>query len=78
MKPYYVPWANKWSAKGYGFFNTLEDAKKTIERNKKSCTLMVKISPNEKEQLQRLADERKITVSEIVRQAIEKEVSNNG
>lgn len=78
MKPHYVPWVNKWTAKGYGYFDTLEDAQKTLERNKKSCQIIVKISPNEKEELQRLAKIRKTTVANIIRQAIKKEVMTDG
>lgn len=78
LKPHYVPWVNKWTAKGYGYFDTLEDAQKTLERNKKSCQIIVKVSPNEKEELQRLAKIRKTTVANIIRQAIKKEVTNNG
>lgn len=78
LKPYYVPWANRWTAKGYGYFNTLEDAQKAIERDKKKYPMVVKLSLNEKEKLQQLAETRKTTISDIVRQAIEKEVMNNG
>lgn len=78
MKPYYVPWADKWTAKGYGYFNTLEDAQKTIERDKKKHSIVVKLSSIEKEELQLLAKARKTTMANIIRQAIEKEVRNNG
>lgn len=78
MKPHYVPWVNKWTMKGYGYFNTLEDAQKTIERDKKQCQIVVKISSIEKEELQRLAKARKTTMANIIRQAIEKEVIDNG
>lgn len=75
MKPYYVPWVNKWTAKGYGYFDTLEDAQKAIECDKKKYQIIVKVSLNEKEELKRLAKIRKTTVSNIIRQAIKKEVN---
>ena len=77
MKPYYVSWVNKWTIKGYGYFNTLEDAQKTIERDKKKHQIVVKISSIEKEELQSLAKARKTTMANIVRQAIKKEVMND-
>ena len=78
MKPIFVPWANKWTARGYGYFNTFDDAQKAIERDKKKYQIIVKVSLSEKEELQRLAETRKTTMAKIIRQAIEREVKENG
>lgn len=75
MKPYYVPWVNKWTAKGYGYFDTREDVQKAINNDKKKHQIIIRVSPKVKEGLQQLAEVRKTTVSNIIRQAIEKEVN---
>lgn len=78
MKPIYSEASMKWRVKGMGYFDTPEDAWRAIRLNERKTQLLVMVSKKMKIQLEELADKRKTTISDIVRQAIEKEVMNNG
>ena len=74
MRIEYSQLFNQYHVDGLGYFDTLKDAKNAINKNDK---LIVSVTKDMKEQLKQIAKVRKITVSDIVRQAI-KEVIANG
>lgn len=78
MKPTYDPYIRRWSVKGLGYFDSLDSAKEAIRNINLSDTLLLRINPVTKKQLQELANSRKVSVSDVIRQAIEKEVTNYG
>ena len=78
MKPVYDESTMKWRVKGMGLFNTPLEAWNAIRDNEKTHMLNLLVSRKMLNELRALADERKISVSELVRQAIEKEVNGNG
>lgn len=78
MKPVYDECTKKWRVKGFGLFDTPQEAWKVIRDNEKNKMLNLLVSPKMLNDLRALADERKISVSELVRQAIDKEVNANG
>lgn len=78
MKPNFNELFRQWYVEGVGYFDNFTDAQKAIDRNKKNVKLLVMVNSDMKGKLEQLANERKMTVSEIVRQAIEKEVIEYG
>ena len=78
MKPVYDECSCKWRVKGFGIFDTPQEAWKVIRDNEKSKMLTLLISNKMLNDLKTLADKRKISVSELVRQAIEREVKDYG
>jgi len=75
MKPKYDGFIGKWHVKGIGWFDNPADAWRAIKDIELKTPLMVKISKEMKAQLERESKKRGMTVSEIVRTAIRKEVN---
>lgn len=78
MKPIYDPFIKRWSVKGLGYFDKLGEAKEAIKQNSLSDALLIRLNPNTKRQLQEIADSRNVSVSDLIRQLIEKELKENG
>lgn len=78
MKPVYEESTLKWRVKGLGLFDTPREAWEAIRLNEKKTMLTLMISRKMLNDLRAVADKRKISVSEFVRQAIEKEVNKDG
>lgn len=78
MKPVYDECTCKWRVKGLGLFDTPQEAWKVIRDNEKTKMLTLLVSPKMLSDLRANADKRKISVSELVRQAIEREVKDYG
>ena len=74
MKPVFKLTTMSWYVSGLGFFKTKEEALLAIEDNTLKHTILVRVSDRTKRCLQRLADDKHTTMSEVVRQLIEKEV----
>jgi predicted DNA binding CopG/RHH family protein len=74
MKPVYDMCTLKWRVKGLGLFDTPQEAKEAIQNSKKKTRLNLRISEKTFDKLQERADSQSTTVSEVVRQIIEKEV----
>lgn len=75
MKPIYDPYIKRWSVNGLGYYNSLAEAKEAIKQNSLSDNLLIRINPKTKRQIQELADNRNVSVSDLIRQLIEKEVN---
>lgn len=78
MKPRYNGVFHDWEVTGIGTFGTASEAREAIRQNQKTVQLLVKISPKLNDRLRALAVKKHTTVSKLVRQAIEKEVKENG
>lgn len=76
MKPIYDPYIKRWSVKGLGYYDKLSEAKEAIRQNSLSDNLLIRLNPKTKRLLQELAESKNITVSEWIRELIEKEVNN--
>ena len=77
MKPIYEPYIKRWMVNGLGYFDTLASAKEAIRQNSLSDTLLIRLNPNTKRQLKEIAESKKMSVSDCVRELIEKEVNVN-
>jgi predicted HicB family RNase H-like nuclease len=77
MKPIYDPYIKRWVVKGLGYYDTLASAKEAIKQNSLSDTLLIRLNPNIKQQLKELAESKNVSVSDVVRELIEKEVNEN-
>lgn len=77
MKPRYNGVFHDWEVTGLGTFNSLREAREAIRQNQKTVQLLVKISPKENDRLRSLADQKRTTVSKLVRDAIERMVKEN-
>lgn len=78
MKPVYDECTCKWRVQGLGFFDTPQDAWRVIRENERTKMLSLLVSPKMLNKLKSLAKEKKISVSELVRRMIEKEVKDYG
>ena len=78
MKLVYDECTLKWRVKGLGLFDTPQEAWKAIRLNEKKTMLTLMISRKMLNDLRAVAEKRKISVSELVRQAVEKEVNKDG
>lgn len=78
MKPVFKITTMCWLVDDLGYFKTKEEALAAIEDNKLKHSLVVRISDKTKRQLQQLVDLNKVTVSELIRTLIDKEVNGNG
>ena len=78
MKPVYDECTLKWRVKGLGLFDTPQEAWKAIRLTEKKTMLTLMINRKMLNDLRAAADKRKMSVSEFVRQAIEKEVNKDG
>lgn len=74
MKPTYDSYKGKWKVKGLGWFDSAADAWREIERKELKTPLLICISKEMKAKLEEASAQRKTTISEIVRNAIRKEV----
>lgn len=77
MKPIFDECTMMWRVKDIGLFNSPQEAWNAIRDNEKTHMLNLLISRKMQNKLRALASERKISISELVRQAIEKEVNND-
>ena len=78
MKPIYDECTLKWRVQGKGLFDTPQEAWQAIRESELSKMLTLMVSPKMMRKLREVAGERKMSVSNLVRQAIEKEVNANG
>ena len=74
MKPIYKLTTMSWYVEGLGFFKTKEEALVAIDDTKLKHSILIRVSNKTKRYLQRLANDKHITMSEVVRQLIEKEI----
>ena len=77
MKPIFDECTMKWRVKDIGLFDSPQEAWNAIRDNEKTHILNLLISRKMLNNLRALANERKSSVSELVRQAIEKEVNKD-
>lgn len=78
MKPVYDECTLKWRVQGIGFFDTPQEAWNAIRDNEKTHMLNLLVNRKMLNYLRRMADEKNMSVSEIVRRAIEKEMNSDG
>lgn len=78
MKPVYDPYFMRWRVKGLGWFDTRVEASDAIKRLGHDTTLIIRIKSELKQNIETLAQERNTTVSELVRELIEREVKDYG
>ena len=78
MKPVYDECTLKWRVKGIGRFDTPREAWEAIRDNTNCVQLNIMVSNKMMNDLREVADKRKISVSKLVRLAIDKEVQNDG
>ena len=78
MKPVYDVCTLKWRVKGLGLFDTPQEAEMAIKNSKKKTMLNIRISESTLSELQSMAKVKNTTVSNIVRQIIEREVNDCG
>ena len=78
MKLTYDECTLKWSAKGIGLFDSPQEAWKAIKENEKTKAVNFFVSRKMYADLQRISSAQKISVSEFIRRAIEKEVQKHG
>lgn len=78
MKPVFKLTTMCWYVDGLGLFKSKEDALIAIEDNKLKHSLIIRISDKTQRQLQKIADKKKLSKSEIIRRLIEREVKDYG
>lgn len=78
MKPVYDICTLKWRVKGLGLFDSPKEAEMAIQNSKKNTRLNFRISDDVFSKLQAKADSQNTTISNVVRQIIEKEVNDYG
>ena len=78
MKPVYDEYSFKWTVKNVGTFDTVQEAWDAIRECEKNKMMTFMVSRKMHADLQRVARSRRISVSELIRRAIEKEVQNDG
>ena len=78
MKPIYDECTLKWRVPGVGLFDNPQDAWRVIRDNEKNKMLTLMVSQKMLRDLRSVADARRISVSELVRRAITKEVNVDG
>lgn len=74
MKPILNTVTMRWNVKGVGSFARKEDALAAIEAKKMNNQIHLMVSDTMYEALADAANERRTSISEIIRMAIEKEV----
>lgn len=74
MKPILNTVTMRWNVKGIGSFARKEDALAAIKANKMNNQIHLMVSDTMYEALVDAANERRMSISEIIRTAIEKEV----
>ena len=78
MKPVYDPYFMRWRVKGLGWFDSRAEASDAIKKLSNSEVLQTRIKPDIRQKFETLAQERNKTVSELVRELIEREVKDYG
>lgn len=78
MKPVYDPYFMRWRVKGLGWFNSRAEASEAIKKLGHDTNLIIRIKSELKQNIETLAKERNTTVSELVREWIEREVTDYG
>jgi hypothetical protein len=68
----------KWRVQGLGLFDTPQEAWRAIRDNENRTQLNVMVSHKLLSDLRSLATKKNISIAECVRQAIQKEVNENG
>lgn len=76
MKPIYDSYTRTWSVKNLGYFNTHAEAKEAIANNQYTEGMRIMLKPKVKEKLKEISDREGISLSEVVRRIIEKEVDS--
>lgn len=76
MKSYYDQYTMRWKVKGLGWFNTREEARKAIREFSQDTTLKIRLKSSLKQEFETLAQERGKSVSELIREWMEKEVKS--
>jgi hypothetical protein len=76
MKPIYDRWIDKWTVNGIGTFDSKAEALFAINQAQLSAKLLIQINPKDKEKLVELAEKRNMTISELVRSLIRKEIAS--
>ena len=74
MKPYYDPYFMRWAVKGLGWFDTRAEASAAIKKFSKDAILQTRVKSDVKQKFEALAQEQGKTISELMRELIEKEV----
>ena len=77
MKPIYNECTHKWRVKNLGAFDTPKEAWRAIYNTRKTEQLLIMIDKPTKEKLKQLSISRNMSISSIVRIAIENEVNRN-
>lgn len=78
MKPVYDPYFMRWKVKGLGWFDSRAEASNAIKKLSNSEVLRTRIKPDIRQKFETLAQEQNKTVSELVRELIEREVNDYG
>jgi hypothetical protein len=78
MKPTYDPYFMRWKVKGLGWFDTHKAAVDAIKKLGQDATLQTRVKSDLKQQFETLAQERGKTVSDLMRELIEREVKDYG
>ena len=76
MKAEFGPIFNQWYVDGVGMFDSKEEADKAVTDNTNSKQILLSMSPRLHADLKRLAKQREVSVSKLIRQILEKEVKN--
>ena len=74
MKPIYDPYMMRWKVKGLGWFDSRAEASAEIKKLGHDTNLIIRIKSELKQKIETLAQKRNTTVSELVRELIEKEL----
>lgn len=78
MKPTYDECTLKWRVKGVGLFDTPREAWNAIRDIRNDRQLNVMVSLKLLDDIHTMAKDRNISIAELVRQAIRKEVESHG
>ena len=78
MKPVYDPYFMRWKVKGLGWFDSRAEASDAIKKLSNSEVLQTRIKPDIRQKFETLAQQQNKTVSELVRELIEREVKDYG
>lgn len=78
MKPCYDPYFMRWRVKGLGWFDSRAEASEAIKKLSKSEVLQTRVKADIRQKFEAIAQERNKTVSELMRELIEKEVKDYG
>ena len=77
MKPVYDPLFMRWKVKGLGWFDSRKEAREAIRKQGYDATLLLRLTSKMKQDLETLANEKNVSVSELIREMIIKEVNGN-